>query len=74
MRKMRGVGSLVGEGRSDAGGLASFSEALQLLTPAALTRLLVIGFAPHLLAKSAALAQFAEAADGFLDRLAGTNP
>jgi hypothetical protein len=63
-----------GEGCSDPGGRASFAEALQFLAASALTWLLVIGLAPHFLAETAALAEFAEAADRLLDRLAGTNP
>jgi hypothetical protein len=58
------------EGRSDAGGRASLAEALQLLAAAALTGLLIVGLAPHFLAETAALAELAEAPDGFLDRLA----
>jgi hypothetical protein len=59
---------------SDAGGLAGLAEALQLLAASALAGLLVVGLAPHLFPKAAALAQLAEASDGFLDRLAGTDP
>jgi hypothetical protein len=54
--------------------LASLAQALEFLAAAALARLFIIGFATHLLAKSAPLAKLAEAADGLLDGLAGTNP
>jgi hypothetical protein len=54
--------------------LAGLSQALELLAAAALAGLLIVGFTTHLLAESTPLAQLAEAADRFLDRLAGTNP
>jgi hypothetical protein len=54
--------------------LASLAESLELLAAAALAGLLVVRFAAHFLAKSATLAQLAEAAHRFLDGLAGTNP
>lgn len=54
--------------------LASLAEALEFLATSALTGLFVVGLAPHFLAKTAALAEFAEASHRFLDRLAGTNP
>jgi hypothetical protein len=54
--------------------LAGLAQALELLAAAALAGLLIIGLSSHLLAKSAPLAQFAEAAYRLLDRLAGTNP
>jgi hypothetical protein len=68
---------LGGEGarrRSDPGGLTSLAEALQLLAASALAGLLIISLAPHLFPQSAPLAQLTEAADGFLNRLSGTNP
>jgi hypothetical protein len=60
----------------DPGGLvlASLAESLELLAAAALAGLFVVRFAAHLLAKSAALAELAEAAHRFLDGLTGTNP
>ena len=62
--------------RSDPGGLvlAGLAQALELLSTSALAGLLVVGFATHFLAKTASLAQLAEAAHRFLDRLAGTHP
>jgi len=59
---------------SDAGGLAGLAEALEFLAATTLAGLLVIRLAPHLFPKTATLAEFAEASDGFLDRLAGTDP
>jgi len=59
---------------SDPGGLASLPQSLEFLAPTALAGLLVVSFAAHFLAESASLAQFAEAADGLLYRLAGTDP
>jgi hypothetical protein len=59
---------------SDSGGLASLPQSLQFLAPTTLAGLLVVSFATHFLAESATLAQLAEAADGLLNRLAGTNP
>jgi hypothetical protein len=47
--------------------LASFAEALEFLATSALTGLFVVGLAPHFFAKTAALAEFAETADRFLD-------
>ncbi len=60
--------------RSDPGSLASLAKTLQLFAAAALTWLLVVGLAPHFFAQSTALAELAEAANRFLNRLAGTNP
>ena len=62
------------EERSDPGGLASFAEALELLSAAAFAGLFVVSFAPHLFAEPASLAKFTEATNRFLDRLAGTDP
>jgi hypothetical protein len=59
---------------SDARGLAGLAEALQLFTTAALTGLLIIGLASHLLTQATPLAELPEAADGVLDGLAGTDP
>src|SRR5262249_48660683 len=61
---------------SDPGNLvlAGLSQSLELLAAAALARFLIIGFATHLLAKSASLAQLAEAAHRFLDGLTRSNP
>jgi hypothetical protein len=59
---------------SDSSGLAGLAEPLELFTATTLAGLLVISLATHLLPKAAALAQLAEASDGFLDRLAGTDP
>jgi hypothetical protein len=66
--------TIQGDSVSDAGGLAGLAEALQLFAAAALTGLLIIGLAAHLLAQAAALAELPEAADGVLDGLAGTDP
>jgi len=71
-RPVDGRGS-VGIG-SDAGGLAGLAEALEFFAATALAGLLVISLASHLFPEAAALAELAEAADGFLDRLAGTDP
>jgi hypothetical protein len=54
--------------------LTGLAEALQFLASPAFARLLIISLAAHLLAESAPFAQFAEAADRLLDRLAGTHP
>jgi hypothetical protein len=59
---------------SDPGGLAGLAEPLELLAASALAGLFVIGLAPHLFPEAAALAELAEASDGFLDGLAGTDP
>jgi hypothetical protein len=47
--------------------LASLAQALQFLTATALAGLLIVGLAPHFLPETAALAQFAEATNRFLD-------
>jgi hypothetical protein len=54
--------------------LARLAQSLELLAASALAGLLIVGFATHLLAEPASLAQLAEAADRLLDRLASTNP
>jgi hypothetical protein len=54
--------------------LAGLAQAFELLSASALAGLLIVGFATHFLAKTASLAQLAEASDRFLDRLAGTHP
>ncbi len=62
--------------RSDPGGLvlAGLAQALELLSTSAFAGLLIVGFATHFLAKTASLAEFAEAANRLLNRLAGTHP
>src|SRR5262249_32979858 len=59
---------------SDAGGLASLAEPLQLLAAAALTGLLVVGLTPHLFTQSTSFAELAKTTDRFLNRFAGPNP
>jgi hypothetical protein len=59
---------------SDSGGLTSFAEPLELLAASSLAGLFVISLAPHFFPKAAALAQLAEASNGFLNRLARTDP
>jgi hypothetical protein len=59
---------------SDSRGLSGLAEPLELFPATALAGLLVISLAPHLFPKAASLAQLAEASNGFLDRLAGTDP
>jgi hypothetical protein len=59
---------------SDPGGLTGFAEPLELLSASALAGLLVISLAPHFFPKAASLAELAESSNGFLDRLAGTDP
>jgi hypothetical protein len=54
--------------------LTGLAEPLELLSASALAGLFVISLAPHFFPKAAALAQLAEASNGFLDRLAGTDP
>jgi hypothetical protein len=54
--------------------LSSLAQSLELLTASALTRLFIVGFAAHFLAKSAPLAKLTEAAHRLLNGLAGTNP
>jgi hypothetical protein len=54
--------------------LPGLAEPLELFSATALAGLLVVRLAPHFFPKAAALAQLAEASDGFLDRLAGTDP
>jgi len=54
--------------------LTGLAESLEFFPATALAGLLVISLAPHFLPKAAALAQLAEASNGFLDRLAGTDP
>jgi hypothetical protein len=68
---LKHTGARVG---SDSGGLAGLAESFELFSATALAGLLVIGLAPHFFPKAAALAQLAEASNGFLDRLAGTDP
>jgi hypothetical protein len=55
-------------------GRAGLAESLQLFAASTLARFLIVRLAPHLFAKSAPLAEFAKATDGFLDRLTGPNP
>ena len=59
---------------SNPSGLAGLAEPLEFFPATALARLLIVSLAPHLFPKAAALAELAEAANGFLDRLAGTDP
>jgi hypothetical protein len=59
---------------SNPGRLASLAKALELLSASAFAGLFVVRLPPHLFAKPAALAQLAEAAHRFLDRLARTDP
>jgi hypothetical protein len=54
--------------------LAGLAESLEFFSATALAGLLVISLSPHFFPKAAALAQLAEASNGFLDRLAGTDP
>ena len=54
--------------------LAGLAQSLQFLAATALTGFLIVGFAAHFLAKAASLAKLAEAANRFLNGLAGTNP
>jgi hypothetical protein len=59
---------------SDSGGLSGLAESFELFAASALAGLFVIRLAPHFFPKAAAFAQLAEASNGFLDRLAGTDP
>jgi len=61
-------------GHSNPTGLADLAEPFEFFPASALAGLFVISLAAHLFAEAAALAQLAEASDGFLDRLAGTDP
>jgi hypothetical protein len=54
--------------------LARFAEAFELLAPAALAGLLIVGFATHFLAQPTSLAKFAKAAHRFLNGFTGTHP
>lgn len=56
------------------GGLASLAEPLQFFATTAFTGLLIVGFAPHLFAKSASFAELTKAANSFLNRFSGPNP
>jgi hypothetical protein len=54
--------------------LASLSQPLQFFAATAFAGLLIIRLSAHFLAEPAPLAQFAEAANRFLNRFTGTNP
>jgi len=59
---------------SDPAGLADLAKPFEFFPASALAGLFVVSLAAHLFAEAAAFAQLAEASDGFLDRLAGTDP
>jgi hypothetical protein len=54
--------------------LAGLAQSLEFFSATAFTGFLIVGFAAHFLAKSAALTKLAEAANRLLNGLAGTNP